>query len=246
MNLSGISNKNIFGKIIRFPLKLIPQKMIVPILQGELRGYRWIAGSSNHGCWLGSYEHEKQKLFSRLVKRGAVVFDLGAHAGFYSLLASRLAGASGKVYAFEPLPKNLENIHTHLKINNIANIEVVPAAVTQKSGKVYFTNDEINSSINRVSERGTLVVDAISLDDFSCKNQVLPDLIKIDIEGGEEDALRGAINLLKQSHPIILLATHAPEIHVNCCRILESLGYQVSSVNHKPVSETDEIVANYY
>jgi len=63
MNFSAISNKNIFGKILRFPLRFIPTKVVVPILQGTLKGKKWIVGSSNHGCWLGSYEYEKCILF---------------------------------------------------------------------------------------------------------------------------------------------------------------------------------------
>lgn len=50
LNLSKISNRNIIGKLFRFPLKFIPEGTIVPILQGKLKGKKWIVGSSNHGC----------------------------------------------------------------------------------------------------------------------------------------------------------------------------------------------------
>jgi hypothetical protein len=65
MNFSGISSKSILGKALRFPLKLIPSSARVPIIQGPLRGKLWIVGSSNHGCWLGSYENGKRKKFLR-------------------------------------------------------------------------------------------------------------------------------------------------------------------------------------
>ncbi len=56
MNLSGISDKSLFGKILRLPLRIIPAQTVMPIIQGKLKGKKWIVGASNHGCWLGSYE----------------------------------------------------------------------------------------------------------------------------------------------------------------------------------------------
>src|SRR5947209_9435920 len=94
------------SKIARFSLGLLPQGMVVPILYGGLRGRRWIVGSAIHRCWLGFYECEKQRLISRVVRAGGVFWDVGANVGFYSLLASRLV-ASGKVFAFEPVQRNL-------------------------------------------------------------------------------------------------------------------------------------------
>ena len=51
VNLSGVSNSKFVGRVLRLPLRLIPTEAEVRILQGPLRGKRWIAGSSNHGCW---------------------------------------------------------------------------------------------------------------------------------------------------------------------------------------------------
>jgi hypothetical protein len=68
INLSGISNNSVVEKLLRFPLRLIPSNMVLPILQGRLKGKKWIVGLSNHGCWLGSYKYEKQTLNS--VKNG--------------------------------------------------------------------------------------------------------------------------------------------------------------------------------
>jgi hypothetical protein len=82
INFSGITNQNILGKILRSPLRLIPPKTVLPILQGKLRGKKWIVGSGQHGAWLGSYEYEKQLLFQQIVQEGNVVYDLGANNGF--------------------------------------------------------------------------------------------------------------------------------------------------------------------
>lgn len=105
--------------------KIIPKQAIVPILQGKLRGKRWIVCSYGPSCWLGIYEYEKRVLFEKLVKRGDIVFDIGAHVGFYTLLASELVGKNGKVLAFEPLPRNLSYLKRHLKLNNCQNVEIL-------------------------------------------------------------------------------------------------------------------------
>src|ERR1035437_5837216 len=102
MNLANISNETILGKVIRLPLKVVSPSATVRILQGPLRGKRWIAGSTIHGCWLGTFEFDKQKLIAAAIKPGSVVYDLGAHVGFYSLLAGIQAGPEGKVFCFEP------------------------------------------------------------------------------------------------------------------------------------------------
>src|SRR5688572_25202486 len=117
MNFSGLSNQSLAGKILRQPLKLIPPGTHVRILQGRLRGKRWIAGSSTHGCWLGSYESDKRQLFESSITPGDVVFDIGANVGFYTLLASDLVGSSGHVYSFEPVPRNIEFLNEHLSLN---------------------------------------------------------------------------------------------------------------------------------
>src|SRR5690348_9557213 len=108
------------GRLARAPLRLVPKKMIVPILQGPLRGKKWIAGSSNHGCWLGTYELGTQRLFCRIVKPGDVVYDIGANVGFYTLLASVCAGPSGRVYSYEPLPENIAGLRKHISINHLS------------------------------------------------------------------------------------------------------------------------------
>ena len=116
LNFSGIGRNTLVGRAIRFPLSLIPAETRLPIMQGTLRGHRWVVGSSNHGCWLGSYERNQQILLEKYLKEGDVIFDIGAHVGFYTLLGSVLVGGSGQVVAFEPVPKNLMYLKTHLQI----------------------------------------------------------------------------------------------------------------------------------
>ena len=111
-----------FGVLIRLPFRMVPKSIVIPILTGNLKGTRWIVGASNHSCWLGIYEPEQRKLFSRLVKPSQICYDFGAHAGFYTLLASRLVGEKGRVLAFEPNTLNLAYLRRHLELNRISNV----------------------------------------------------------------------------------------------------------------------------
>ena len=93
MNITGISATTWLGKLLRLPLNLIPKKAIVPILKGRLKGKKWIVGSGIHRFWLGTYEwHHHTSVFEKRIKEGGIVFDIGAHVGFYTLLASVLVG----------------------------------------------------------------------------------------------------------------------------------------------------------
>jgi FkbM family methyltransferase len=137
----------------------------VRILQGPLRGKKWIVGSSNHGCWLGSYEYEKRRLFERALREGFTVFDVGAHVGFYTLLASVLVGAKGKVFAFEPLPRNLHYLKEHLRRNRVENVSVVEAAVSDRSGFAAF-EEGLYDSGGHLAAAGRLRVPTVTLDEL--------------------------------------------------------------------------------
>jgi FkbM family methyltransferase len=222
--------------------------MPMPILQGKLRGKKIIVGSSQHGCWLGSYEYHERLLFESLIKEGSVVFDLGAHVGYYSLLSSVLVGQTGKVFAFEPLPRNLFYLNKHIQINKINNVTVIDAAVSDSSGWTFF--DEIPGNVGsfkgQISPKGKLKVRTVGLDDLIKRRETpIPNFVKIDIEGNELLALSGAKSLLANAHPTLFLSTHGPIIHKECCHFLKSLGYRLSSIDNKDIEKTKEILAVY-
>ena len=245
MNWSGISNQSILGKILRLLLRLLPAQMPMPILQGKLKGQKWIVGSSSHGCWLGSYEFDKQRIFERTIAQGSTVFDLGGHVGFYTLLSSALVGATGKVFVFEPLPRNLFYLNKHLHLNNIKNVTVIEAAVLDKVGTATFEESSMRS-MGYLSSNGKLQVRTVSLEDLIESGELpVPDYLKIDIEGAEFLALSGAKSILKSSHPTIFLATHGDIIHQKCCHLLQSLGYQIQPIDGLSLEQSHEILATY-
>jgi FkbM family methyltransferase len=149
---------------------------------------------------LGTYEVEKRRVFETTIEANSIVFDVGAHVGFYTLLASTLVGPTGKVVAFEPLPGNLQLLRRHLLMNHIDNVTVVDAAVSDRSAVALFEEGS-NSSMGRISPTGAIHVNTVALDDLVCSGKLpIPDYIKMDVEGTEMTALSGAKSVLERFH----------------------------------------------
>jgi len=239
-----LSGESALGRLARYPFNLLPWTMAVPILTGRLRGRRWIVGSAIHRCWLGFYENEKQQLISREVQADSVFWDVGANVGFYSLLASELVG-SGKVFAFEPVPRNLSYLREHLALNRVTNVEVLPTAVSDKNGHSSFEIEETGLMGHLLGE-GSMTVSTVTLDSLVEEGKVLPPgYVKMDIEGAELLALRGASDTFQQFHPVLFLATHGRDVHRECCLLLESWGYEYQLLSRSSPQDRAEVVARY-
>lgn len=246
INWSGISDSSLIGNFLRRLLnKLVPQGVILPILQGPAKGMKWITGQSVHGCWLGSYEAENQKTIVNYLKRGMIAYDLGAHVGFYTLMFSRLVGNTGKVFAFEPHAVNCYYLSKHISLNNIQNVVIEQCAVSDSNGFVLFYPQE-SSSMGKIIKDGenefkeSYKIPSISLDNFVfLKKNPAPHLIKMDIEGAEALALSGMQKILKEKKPILLIALHGVEVAQNCFFILERLHYKIKTLSGLELNSLD-------
>jgi FkbM family methyltransferase len=242
IDFSGIHRGTMLGSLLRAPLRFLPRETVVPILQGPLKGKRWISGSGNHGCWLGTYELPKQLAMLRFIRAGMVCYDVGANVGFYTLLFSHLAGTGGKVLAFEPFPRNVALLRRHIEMNRCANVTVFDSAVGDREGTVLF-EEAPSASMGRVSARGRLAVQCRRLDQIMSEDLPPPDLIKIDVEGSESAVLAGALEILQKHKPIVFLATHGREQHRNCVAILKQHAYSVAGATGEAADQTDELLA---
>jgi FkbM family methyltransferase len=247
INFSGVSRQSLVGRAIRWPLGLIPRRMPVRILSGPCRGMRWIAGAATHGAWLGSYELDKQRLFVEHVRRGDVIYDIGANVGVYTLLSSVLVGDAGHVYAFEPSPQNLDFLRAHVARNRLSNVTVIEQAVGAAVGTVKFTSNR--GLMGRIDDHGDITVPVTSIDAFVAAGHRPPTLMKIDVEGAEADALIGAERTLRTHRPTLFLATHSflathlHEVHGRCVRFLQEIGYRVEPVDGQPLESSSELLA---
>lgn len=215
----------IVAAAVRSPLRFAPNGAVVRVLSGQLRGARWVIGAGTHGCWLGTYEKRTRDLVCRFVGDGQVVFDIGANVGFFSLLASRLVGPRGTVYAFEPLPVNVQALRRHSELNGSENLRIVDAAVSDRDGVGSF-RQVANPSMGGLSDGGGLEVRTLALDEAIESGQLLePDFLKIDVEGAELSVLKGAKGLLARKHPVIVLSAHGWRLFEACRELLSDSGY---------------------
>jgi FkbM family methyltransferase len=235
------------GRLVRLPLRLIPKSLVLPVLSGGNRGAQWITGSLTHGAWLGIYERDKQDAMIRLIRPGMTVVDAGAHAGFYSLLMSRLVGPRGRVFAFEPFPDNARNLIKHVKINGLTNVTIVPAGLWRRNGLMPFAAGE-HTSMGRVGERGgSLAVPVYALDELVKSFMPPPNLVKVDVEGAEANVLHGARGLMSRRPPVWLIATHGHQQFRTCVSTLRRHSYRIIDLMGVDIAakrkQIDEIVA---
>ena len=151
LNLSAISKSTVLGRLARLPLRLVPPSARVRILQGPGKGLRWIAGAHTHGCWLGSYELPKQRLFARILAPGAVLYDIGANVGFYTLEIASSVGPTGRVLAFEPDPFSFELLTGRLRRTGALNVETYQLALGNETGHAPLYCSAYNRADNRLS-----------------------------------------------------------------------------------------------
>lgn len=207
----------------------------VTVAGGALAGMAMVLDlQTEKDYWLGTYEIDLQAAVSGLVRPGWVAYDVGANVGYVSLMLARSVGEVGRVFAFEALPQNVERLRRHVALNGLdSRVAVVPRAVAATSGPVRFllgpsgAMGKAEGSAGRMGgHRESLEVPGISLDDFVyVEGNPPPQVIKMDIEGGEVLALRGMRRLLAAQKPLILLELHGHEAAEVAWETLTGAGY---------------------
>lgn len=229
------------GRLLRLPLRLVPDGATVRILTGPISGGRWISGSHTHGCWLGTYERGLQRRIWSALEPGQTFYDVGANVGFFSLLAAAAVGPAGSVVAFEPLPRNLALLRRHLDLNHVRHAVVVPAAVADASGTADLETSG-GPAQSRLGREGVRV-DLVTLDAFVRSGGPPPQVVKIDVEGAETRVLAGARDLLARHAPLLFLSTHGYRRHEECRSFLEGAGYRFEVTRDGAADGNYEVIA---
>jgi FkbM family methyltransferase len=177
---------------------------------------------------LGTYEPYTQEAFSKFVRKGATVYDVGAHAGYHSLLCALLVGSSGRIVAFEPNPKNRASIKRQLEANPQARVSISPYALSNLC-ETRALDTSHGSSEGHLSDKGDYIVEARRLD-FVLANEgfLEPDVIKIDVEGHEENVLLGALETIARCQPVILCDRNDDTTFSRVNALLSPRGYLVT------------------
>lgn len=143
---------------------------------------------------------------------GAVVVDVGANIGIYSQFLSRCVGPTGLVHSFEPSPDNFKRLCAATR--DLSNVRLTQAAVGERSGECkLYISDKLNVDHRAYKADGdsrrAVPTDMVALDDYLKPGQRV-DLIKMDIQGYELHALRGAQRVLQENAEINLLLEFWP------------------------------------
>lgn len=212
----------ITGRQPEFLIKHLPRTGLTSVklpngrdLKIESQGEEWIPTQLFWRGWEG-YEPEMTGLFYALAESATTVLDVGAHAGFYSLLAG-LANPQARVFAFEPMPRVFASLERNVKLNKLENISCFSVAIgaINDTQEFYFPDQEqpISSSLRSDVLIATFPADAIKhvpvsvvpLDQFVAEQGIdKVDLIKLDTERTEHEVLAGARELLQRDHPDII------------------------------------------
>jgi FkbM family methyltransferase len=187
--------------------------------------------------WRGEHDFEVERALWTAVHPGAVVYDVGAHLGYFALGAARLAGNSGHVIAFDGDPDNVMRLRENAIKNGFQDrLQVVHAAVwsnTASDGISFRRGIEPRAQGGVEADgcrpmlgTGELIkVPAITLDDFIASGGPLPHLIKIDVEGGEAEVLGGAVRLFTDQRPLVIAEVHHEQAAEQIARWLEEYRY---------------------
>jgi len=165
------------------------------------------------------YEEGQWKFVSRFLKSGMTFFDIGANQGFYTMLGSKRIGSQGRVFAFEPAPTEFNKLRKNLLINRCRNVVSEPYAVGTYEGFTEFylclEHQGSFSSIRQpaddvISKKKLIEVPITTLDGYVHRNNISSvDFIKIDVEGGELDVLKGGGEVIDRLRPIIMCEIEA-------------------------------------
>jgi FkbM family methyltransferase len=168
-----------------------------------------------------TYEAGNFEFLSESCKPGAVIIDIGAHIGLFSIIAAQVTGKTGKVYAFEPAPGTYALLQKTVVINHEEQvIETLQKAVGKQTGKItFFVSDNQvdngNSLVKYKKDRSLygINVAVTTIDHFIREKDISRlDFIKIDVEGAEYDTLQGAAETLKNLKPVCIVAIHPEPI----------------------------------
>jgi FkbM family methyltransferase len=238
--IDGLGRLPVLGQMLRKMARIYPEGSVTRIRSGPLRGRLWYRSHRHvNAYWVGTYELPVQQCLMRELRDGGVFFDIGANAGFFSLLAAGCVGPEGRVVAFDPLPVNQKVIERQFSLNQIQNGVLVPTAVSDAVGEVVLCEGASTATAyveENLGQQGILVK-CTSLDEF-CKTGPIPDFVKLDVEGAEVKCLRGAAGLLRNGRlPKFLIEWHGADLARKGTRFLQSFGYRFQDLQGCEVEE---------
>ena len=233
----GIDRLPIVGRLWFSGKRLIAQLLSsgqgVPI---QLGGHQINIHPFTIAYGIDTWEPYTTELFQNALKPGSTVLDIGAHHGYFSLLAARCVGPEGRIYAFEPAPENFKILKKNIELNHLTNVFPVNKAVSDKAVTLPFffrqqtgvTGSLFNSE---QPDEMRIQVECVTIDEYLDGESV--DVVKMDIEGGEPFALNGMKNTLSRSNDMVLFVEIDPACLLQAGMTPETLLAQLDDAGFK-------------
>lgn len=179
----------------------------------------------------GEYGEHEVQVFSRIVKPGDTVIEVGANIGAHTVPLAKLVGAYGHVHAFEPQPIIFQNLCANVALNSLLNVHTYSQAAGSASGQailpvVDYTKLGNFGGIELQNQGEGTTVPVVRLDD------VLTDLrnvrlLKLDVEGWEQSVLEGALNLIARHRPMLYLENDRINKSQSLIEFIQAQGYRL-------------------
>ncbi len=208
------------------------------------------------------FENDEVKYFTSNLHYGDFVVDAGANIGFYSILASKLVGESGRIFSFEPSTTTIEIFEKNISINKLNNIRIIPKGLGNINGTFNLvTPSDIptgysdsyrfiqTTNCEKDKIKDYEVVNLVTLDDFLLENKIKKiDFFKIDVEGFQLQVLEGAKRTLLENNVKILFEAPPDNVVKNInnysqektFRFLQSIGYGVFTLKDGQLHNIEE------
>ena len=183
---------------------------------GEDISFRYLMGTEQARDWYSGHTLEQLDFEAKsesgetlkIVREGDVVLDCGAHTGFYATYFAKTVGPAGFVFAFDPYPQNVDLIEYNALLNGLTNVMAVQKAIGSQPRALFLSQDCQNAT--QGSEQRLIRTFETTIDSYL---RFSPTFLKIDIEGYEVEALRGAQAVMK-TRPRFHLEVHGPLLHL--------------------------------
>lgn len=232
---------------------VLPEVVLpLPFVMGPLKGMVMrICLNSERQFLRGNFENEVTKTIQDVVKPGNIVYDVGAHVGYHTLLFARLVGPNGHCLAFEPSRKVFGRLKANIQMNKRRiqdRVETMEVALYSECGqKEFFVGGSTSTGrlvrFPREASAQTIVsVPVTTIDNLVANGAPTPDVVKIDVEYVEDHVIRGANNTLRNHHAIILCEIHSIESGINCFNTLRKLSYEMRHLEgDRPWNSTESV-----
>lgn len=205
-----------------------------------------------NGCELKYYQNQysafrgpiRGYIKNHHLRSGDIVIDAGAYIGEFTIYAAKIVGPTGKVIAFEPDKKNYKLLIENISLNKLDNIVVLNKGLWNQNTNLKFMSDANASSIRFSNEESNEIgLEVVKLDDELNKLKInTVNFIKMDIEGAEIEAIKGAENILKNNDIYLAIASYHLRNNIKTCELLEPI---LNRLDYFVITEFPEHLTTY-